>query len=98
MSLDNKLAKFADFDMEEMYSVMHGYDVKKVRVFMNKLRKLCADADLIWIAKKRWAGEEHTEIHDDSDTLVDRLILIIVSEMIKVEKQNKLKLRKRESK
>ena len=97
MSMD-KLAKFADFDMADMYSAMHGYDVKKVKDFMNKLRKLCADADLIWIAKKRWAGEEHTEIHDDSDTLVDRLILIIVSEMIKVEKQNNLKLRKRESK
>ena len=86
MSMD-KLAKFADFDMAEMYSAMHGYDVKKVKDFMNKLRKLCADADLIWIAKKRWAGEEHTEMHDDSDTLVDRLNLIIVSEMIKNEKE-----------
>jgi hypothetical protein len=97
MSMD-KLAKFADFDIEKMYSAIYGYDVKKVKTFRDKLRNLCADADLIWIAKKRWAGEEHTEMHEDSDTLVDRLIQIIISEMIKVEKQNNLKLRKRESK
>ena len=42
---------------------------------------------MIHIAEKRWAGQEHTEEHEDSDTVVDRLIEIIVSEMIKVEKE-----------
>ena len=87
MSLDKKLAKFADVDVEEFMSNMHGYNIKEVRAFRDKLRTLCAEADLIHIAQKRWAGQEHTEEHEDSDTIVDRLIAIIVSEMIKVEKE-----------
>ena len=87
MSLDKKLAKFADIDIEKFFGDMNGYDLKKVRIFRDKLRTLCAEADLIHIAEKRWAGQEHTEEHEDSDTIVDRLIAIIVSEMIKVEKE-----------
>ena len=87
MSLDKKLARFADIDIEKFFGDMNGYDLKKVRIFRDKLRTLCAEADLIHIAEKRWAGQEHTEEHEDSDTIVDRLIAIIVSEMIKVEKE-----------
>ena len=83
----NKLTKFADMDMEKFLGDMNGYDLKKVRIFRDKLRTLCANADLIHIAQKRWAGQEHTEEHEDSDTIVDRLIEIIVSEMIKNEKE-----------
>ena len=83
----NFLAKFADIDIEKFFGDMNGYDLKKVRIFRDKLRTLCAEADLIHIAEKRWAGQEHTEEHEDSDTIVDRLIAIIVSEMIKVEKE-----------
>ena len=81
------LAKFGDLDIEKFFGDMNGYDLKKVRIFRDKLRTLCAEADLIHIAEKRWAGQEHTEEHEDSDTIVDRLIAIIVSEMIKVEKE-----------
>jgi len=83
----NKLTKFADMDIEKFFGDMNGYDLKKVRIFRDKLRTLCANADLIHIAQKRWAGQEHTEEHEDSDTIVDRLIEIIVSEMIKNEKE-----------
>ena len=83
----NKLTKFADMDIEKFFGDMNGYDLKKVRIFRDKLRTLCAEADLIHIAQKRWAGQEHTEEHEDSDTIVDRLIEIIVSEMIKNEKE-----------
>ena len=89
MSPDKKMARFAKLDFEEFMGDIHGYDLKKVRVFKDKLRKLCADADLIYLAKKRWAGEEHTEEHEDSNTIVDRLIAIIVSEMINLEKSNR---------
>ena len=83
----SKLAKF-DWDIEKFLSGVHGYDIPKVRDFRDKLRTLCAEADLIHIAQKRWAGQEHTEDHEDSDTIVDRMIQIIVSEMIKNEKEN----------
>ena len=83
----NKLTKFADMDIEKFFGDMNGYDLKKVRIFRDKIRTLCANADLIHIAQKRWAGQEHTEEHEDSDTIVDRLIEIIVSEMIKNEKE-----------
>ena len=89
MILDKKLAKFGDMDIEKFFGDMNGYDLKKVRIFRDKLRKLCAEAGLIHIAEKRWAGQEHTEEHEDSDTIVDRLIEIIVSEMIKNEKEGK---------
>ena len=81
------LAKFGDLDIEKFFGDMNGYDLKKVRDFRDKLRTLCAESDLIHIAQKRWAGQEHTEDHEDSDTIVDRLIEIIVSEMIKNEKE-----------
>ena len=84
MSLDKKF-----IDIEKFFGAMNGYDLKKVRIFRDKLRTLCAEADLIHIAQKRWAGQEHTEEHEDSDTIVDRLIAIIVSEMIHLEKSNR---------
>jgi len=87
MSLAKKLKKFENLDMEDFMSGMSGYNIKQVRAFRDKLRTLCADADLIHIAQKRWAGQEHTEEHEDSDTIVDRLIEIIVSEMIKNEQE-----------
>ena len=82
-----KLLKFGDMDMEKFLGDIYGYDLKEARAFRDNLRKLCEVAGLIHIAEKRWAGQEHTEEHEDSDTVVDRLIEIIVSEMIKVEKE-----------
>ena len=44
--------------------------------------------DLIYIGKERAAGEDYNaEKHDNSDTIVDRLVPIIVSELIHILKE-----------
>lgn len=86
-TFDGVLKRFADFDIEEFQSSIHGFDIKSVRQFKNQLRMVCEGADLIRIAKKRKAGEDFDpKLHDDSDTVVDRLIAIIVHEKIQLEK------------
>jgi len=86
-TFDGVLKRFADFDIEEFQSNLQGYDIKSVRQFKNQLRMICESADLIRIAKTRKAGEDFDpKLHDDSDTVVDRLIAIIVHEKIQLEK------------
>ena len=90
-TFDGVLERFADFDIEEFQSNIHGFDIKSVRQFKNQLRKICESADLIRIAKKRNAGEDFDpKLHDDSDTVVDRLISIIVHEKILLEKDKRM--------
>ena len=56
---------------------------KTVHDFKTKLRQICADAGLIQLAEKRWAGQEHDPaIHDNSDNKVDWLINVIVAEYL----------------
>ena len=82
------LARFADFDVIDFMSRCEGYDIRKVASFKDELRKLCESAGLLHIGEKRWAGEEFIRgIHDDSDTVVDRLIALIVHEKIQLEKE-----------
>jgi len=90
-TFDGVLKRFADFDIEEFQSNIHGFDIKSVRQFKNQLRMICESADLIRIAKKRNAGEDFDpKLHDDSDTVVDRLISIIVHEKIQLEKDKRI--------
>ncbi|MBF86340.1 MAG: hypothetical protein CL489_17940 [Acidobacteria bacterium] len=86
--LDRALTRFTNFDMVDFMSGYEGYDIKSASSFKDDLRKVCEDAGLIYIAKKRWAGEEFTKEHEDSDTVVDRLIALIVHEKIQLEKEN----------
>ena len=85
--LDTALARFADFDVVDFMSGYEGYDIKSASSFKAEIRKVCEDAGLIYIAKTRWAGEDHTKEHEDSDTVVDRLIALIVHEKIELEKE-----------
>tara|TARA_R110002020_G_scaffold115820_1_gene265940 strand:- start:787 stop:1161 length:375 start_codon:yes stop_codon:yes gene_type:complete len=83
-----------EYDIGEFMNIMNGYNVSKAKEFEDKLRKLLDKVGLIHIAEKRWAGQEFDpEIHDDSDTIADRFVGILVSEyiqLLKDENQEKL--------
>ena len=67
----------------DIVNMQHGYDVSKARTFEKELKELLERYDLIYIGKERAAGKDYDpEIHENSDTIVDRLVPIIVSEYI----------------
>ena len=77
-----------ELDWSEVVNTQHGYDVSKARTFEKELKELLEKYDLIYIGKERAAGEDYNaEKHDNSDTIVDRLIPIIVSELIHILKE-----------
>jgi|TARA_Y100000310_G_C20637860_1_gene792202 hypothetical protein len=87
--LDKKIGKFADMDSEvlnsfwEINNKMEKGTLRKVNDFKTKLKQICADAGLIHLAEKRWAGQEHDPaIHDDSNNRIDLLIQVIVAEYL----------------
>ena len=83
------MAGSPEYDIGEFQNIMNGYNVSKARKFKDKLRKLLDEYGLIHIAEKRWAGQEFdSEIHDDSDTLADRFVEILVSEYIQLLKDD----------
>ena len=83
-----KIKQLAEIDVNEAWNMRHGYDVESVKEFSDELRGLCAKHDLIRIARDRHAGEKFDpEIHDNSDTYVDRFIELIVHELIQVKKE-----------
>ena len=77
-----------ELDWSEVVNTQHGYDVSKARTFEKELKELLEKYDLIYIGKERAAGEDYNaEKHDNSDTIVDRLVPIIVSELIHILKE-----------
>ena len=82
------MAGSPEYDIGKFVNIMNGYNVSKAKAFEDKLRKLLDKVGLIHIAEKRWAGQEFDpEIHDDSDTIADRFVEILVSEYIKILKE-----------
>jgi len=77
-----------DIDWKDIVDMHRGYDVSKARAFEKELKELLERYDLIYIGKERAAGEDYNpEKHDNSDTTVDRLVPIIVSELIHILKE-----------
>ena len=77
-----------NIDWSDIVNMQHGYDVSKARTFEKELKELLERYDLIYIGKERAAGEDYNpEKHDNSDTTVDRLVPIIVSELIHILKE-----------
>jgi hypothetical protein len=72
-----------EIDWSDVINTQYGYDVSKAREFKKELTEMLERYDLIYIGKERAAGKDYDpDIHDNSDTVVDRLIPIIVSEYI----------------
>ena len=87
--LNKKIGKYADLSLVDIHAGFWEIENnlekgtwKTVHDFKTKLRQICADAGLIHLAEKRWAGQEHTAIHDNSDNKVDWLINVIVAEYL----------------
>ncbi len=75
--------KGKQIDWSDVANISHGYDVSKAREFKKELTEMLERYDLIYIGKERAAGKDYDpEIHENSDTIVDRLVPIIVSEYI----------------
>ena len=88
--LNKKIGKFADLSLVDLHAGFWEIENnlekgtwKTVHDFKTKLRQICADAGLIHLAEKRWAGQDHDPaIHDDSNNRIDLLIQVIVLEYL----------------